>query len=416
MVIVRTALALGGLGGRGFRRFRFRRLGFRRGVGGLGLCGASRLRLSPGGRGLRLLLMLLGFASGLSLGVGLIARLGLMLHRLGARLGRLSLAGVGLSRLLLTGRVFASLNGGLRLGGGLRPRGLGLRLKLRLSRGVGLGLRLKLRFTRRRNRALLLSRLSLTRGVGLSLLLASGAQGALLAGQLRLTRRISLGLLLARRVQGAGLTGLLSLTRLIGLDLLLTGRGDGGGLLALVLTTVLGGRQRPLRVLLAVAWAVALTLTVVSGRRGGGAARDKGSRRHGADGRGVGDAAVTFLGIDGRSIGVLFVPGAPIGVTLLVGFPLPLLGELRVATRLPLGRLRGLVTLVRGGIVELTRPGEIGPRPLGARLGLGVVQGATIAVVDDRQAALIIGVGVVGSPHQIRLVRARIVIVVAVAV
>ena len=420
-----------------------------------GLLGLSRRR---GGLdrwlGRRLGLLSAGSLSLRHLGLGLLLRmghdLGLVTRHLGAgpRLFSLGLAR-GIVRLLL----LACLSrGGLRacrlrlsalgLGGGLTGLGLiargsissGLRLPgLRASLSLG-GLRLRptarfrlsLLLSGQPSRLSLLSVLRLPRRVRLHLLATGGDDGVLLTRHRGLSRRVGLRLLLTRPHYSRLIGVLLSEPGLIGLSLLPAGEAliglrvvapsrvatpaVGISLILLAISILREAKAPPLIV------ALIATPAIVVARRGV-ATGDERPDRDRAQGGDIGGAIRALLVI-GPGLGrrVLVVPGAPIGIPLLLDLPRTLLGDLGVPPRAPVRKGGGLMLLVFGGGVEVPGAGKVLSGPLGARLRFGVGDRSPLIVIDGGELTLVVGVGILRATNQVGLLRAGGIIIGAVAI
>ena len=354
---------------------------------------ARGLSLRPGRLGLSLgesllLLMRRGLRCLGSGDLGLLTRCGCGARLSGLGLGDLSLPDhFGLSCLLLAHGICRRLKARRVCRPSLSGQGL-LLTRLSLPGAVGLYLLLM----GYRDHALLRSKLRLSGGVRLTLLRASDCHGSLLGRDLRLIRRIGLSLLLASlgdsiglgasgfrglKLTSLGQTRRLSLRRLLlieGVGLRLSRSVDLSLLLSCLLT-----REASQDPAWAREWAIAgigpvslLSVVSVVGRPRA-ASRQIGAYGHRAERRGIGGAAIAFLNINRLLISILFVPGAPVGLTLLLSRPLPLVRELSLPASLPVSRNRRLMLLVFGGVIKLTRSIQILPRPFGAGGGFGVV-------------------------------------------
>ncbi len=142
-------------------------------------------------------------------------------------------------------------------------------------------------------------------------------------------------------------------------------------------------------------------IVVVIGRRGGDG---------GGDGGGIGHAERPFavpIGLLGPL--VLFVPGAPLGVPLLISLPGLLLGQDLRPTLAPSGGIGGFPLLVDRRIVEGPGAGQVAGGPL--RRGPVVRDHPTVRRIDHSQSALGEAVGVFRVPDQERLIGPGVVIV-----
>jgi hypothetical protein len=113
---------------------------------------------------------------------------------------------------------------------------------------------------------------------------------------------------------------------------------------------------------------------------------------------------------------LLVMPAAPVGVALLFGGPVALAGQNGAAPGLPLGGLGGLVLLMDGGGIDLARPGQIAGGDAGVARRDVLRHGPAGGVIDHRQFAPVVGIGILRIADQEGLIGPGAIVVVALAV
>jgi hypothetical protein len=109
------------------------------------------------------------------------------------------------------------------------------------------------------------------------------------------------------------------------------------------------------------------------------------------------------------------VPRLPLGIARTLGLPLLLLGEDGVAARLPIGGISCLPLLVLRCLVERTGAIQITRGRIGALLRIAVIERHAVGPVDTDQRAVVIGIAAFGIGHIERLIGARLVIIITLA-
>ena len=111
----------------------------------------------------------------------------------------------------------------------------------------------------------------------------------------------------------------------------------------------------------------------------------------------LGQIGATRIGFTAPSVigGMLIVPRPPIGVLLLLTLPGLAFPHHRGLTRLPIGGIGRLMTLLLEGAVQRYCAGQILPRHNRLAIQRPIRQWSTMDIIDDRQLALVIAICVV---------------------
>ena len=131
---------------------------------------------------------------------------------------------------------------------------------------------------------------------------------------------------------------------------------------------------------------------------------------------GIGSAAVLFIMPGWIGPRILVAPPTPFLVVMLLPPPIILLPREAIATILPRLCIGGFVPLAACDRQDLRRPIKQAAGQIGLLKFFLIGRGATVTVIDHRQMTVVIAIGIARIAHQERCVRARLVIVVALAV